>query len=135
MSSLRCAVRFVTMDHLVLDRVLARTSHVPHVISAILAARFLGAQDTVLRLCGAGIRDTTRIAAGNSALWTDILQSNASEILEVLSEVTADISAVSRSLASKSTDLTDVLQRGNAGRQSVVAAVLPAAVNSSVADR
>lgn len=114
--------RLVTMTHADHDRAVARSSHVPHLVASVLAAGLDGVDDAVLRLCGAGIRDATRIAAGDSALWTDILRANATEVAKVLSEVAADLTAASRSLSSGSTELTDLLCRGNAGRAALMAA-------------
>jgi prephenate dehydrogenase len=117
-----CGARLIIMAHAEHDQAIARSSHVPHLVASVLAASIHGVDETVLRLCGAGIRDTTRIAAGDSMLWTDILQANATEIAKVLSEVAADLDAASRSLSSGSVELTELLRRGNAGRATLMAA-------------
>ncbi|MBB5915353.1 prephenate dehydrogenase [Nocardia transvalensis] len=104
------------------DRIVSRTSHVPHLISAILAARLDGAGEEVLRLCGAGIRDTTRVAAGNAELWTDILRANADEVATELSEIAADLLTAVRALHGDPEDLTALLERGNAGRAALTGA-------------
>jgi prephenate dehydrogenase len=56
------------------DRILAATSHAPHVIAAALAAATPAA---TLAFTAGGWRDTTRIAAGDPELWADILLDNA----------------------------------------------------------
>src|SRR5262249_60494150 len=48
------------------DRYVALVSHAPHVIAAAMAARLVHAADPALLLAGQGIRDVTRIAAGDS---------------------------------------------------------------------
>lgn len=60
------------------DRIIARTSHLPHVIAALLAGR-VGRQHAAIygKFCGGGFRDTTRIAGGDPELWRDILKNNA----------------------------------------------------------
>lgn len=55
------------------DRILAATSHLPHVVAAALA---LSAGDNGL-FCGSGFRDTTRIAEGSPQVWSDIIRTNA----------------------------------------------------------
>lgn len=55
------------------DRILARTSHVPHVAAAVVAG---GLDGSDLPFASGGFRDATRIAAGDPALWTSILLSN-----------------------------------------------------------
>ncbi|MGW4743131.1 prephenate dehydrogenase [Nocardia xishanensis] len=117
-----CGARPVAMTQSAHDRALARTSHVPHLISSILAGTLDGADQQLLALCGAGITDTTRIAAGDSALWTDILQSNALEVAAALAEVAAGLTTAAHALATGSADLTELLRRGNAGRGALLTA-------------
>ncbi|WP_069159906.1 prephenate dehydrogenase [Nocardia altamirensis] len=108
--------RPIMMAHAEHDRIVARTSHVPHVIAAALAASLDSADDAMLGLCGAGIKDATRIAAGDTALWTQILRANATEVSKVLSEIAADLTAVSQALGSDVDAMTALLHRGNTGR-------------------
>jgi len=58
------------------DRWVALVSHAPHVLSAAMAARLADASDGTLFLAGQGLRDVTRIAAGDTGLWTQILAAN-----------------------------------------------------------
>lgn len=65
------------------DRLVARTSHLPHVVAAALAGALgpvCGERDFV----GAGLRDTTRIAEGPIDVWREILMANADEVLDAL---------------------------------------------------
>ena len=60
------------------DRVLARTSHLPHLVAALLVAS-VGREQAGLTLtdfCGSGFKDTTRIADGSASLWYDIFKTN-----------------------------------------------------------
>jgi prephenate dehydrogenase len=59
------------------DRILASTSHAPHLVAAALAAATPPAART---FTAGGWRDTTRIAAGDPELWADILLDNAGEV-------------------------------------------------------
>lgn len=77
----------------------ALVSHAPHVVSAAMAARLADAQDGALALAGQGLRDVTRIAAGNTALWSQILAANAAPVAEVLAAVAADLAAAAEALA------------------------------------
>ena len=59
------------------DRLLAKTSHVPHLVAALLAACVGRTQPgRVGQFCGAGFFDTTRIAEGDPQLWRDIVRAN-----------------------------------------------------------
>ncbi len=65
------------------DEALARTSHLPHLVSSVLA---FCVDDNYHHLTGTGFRDTTRIAAGDPALWTAIVKANRQPILDALGE-------------------------------------------------
>lgn len=68
-------------DH---DRLLAAASHAPHAVAAALAA---ATPSAARRFTAGGWRDATRIAAGDPALWTDILVDNAPEVDQSLARV------------------------------------------------
>jgi prephenate dehydrogenase len=88
-------VRLPAADH---DRYVALVSHAPHVVAAAMAARLAGAPDAALALAGQGIRDVTRIAAGDSGLWTQILAANAGPVADVLAAVAAELAATAEAL-------------------------------------
>jgi prephenate dehydrogenase len=81
------------------DRWVALVSHAPHVLSAAMAARLADASDGALSLAGQGLRDVTRIAAGDTGLWIQILAANAAPVADVLAAVAADLAAVAEALA------------------------------------
>jgi prephenate dehydrogenase len=112
------------------DRAVALVSHTPQLISSMVAARLQNADDTTVRLCGQGIRDVTRIAASDPAMWIDILTANPGPVAEVLAGIAGDLGetvAALRALQSSDEDkqhggiavIEDVLRRGNAGRARV----------------
>jgi prephenate dehydrogenase len=63
------------------DRALALTSHLPHLLAAALAA---GLPPELHELTATGFRDTTRVAAGEPALWTGIFLQNRDPVLAAL---------------------------------------------------
>ncbi len=63
------------------DAALATTSHLPHMIAAALA---LGTSSDLLPLVGSGWSDTTRVAAGDPALWRQIIQENQTDALHTM---------------------------------------------------
>ena len=69
------------------DRLMARTSHLPHVAASLLAATVgrTGAAEQMGPFCGPGFRDTTRVAEGSPEVWSDILQSNREFVMTELS--------------------------------------------------
>lgn len=66
------------------DRIIARTSHLPHLAASILVASVLGDSDEAFKFCGSGFRDTTRIAGGSEDIWHDIVKSNSRAVLDEL---------------------------------------------------
>ena len=59
------------------DQAVARTSHLPHLLAAMAAGRLSDAPREHLALSGQGVRDVTRIAAGDPVLWQQIITANA----------------------------------------------------------
>lgn len=109
--------RLSPADH---DRAVARTSHLPHLAAVLVAGRLADAPAAHLALSGQGVRDVTRVAASDPALWLEILGANASAVLDVLGEVRADLEALIGAVAVPgSDDLTAILARGNAGTAAI----------------
>ncbi|MFC4908090.1 prephenate dehydrogenase [Actinomadura gamaensis] len=115
-----CGAMPVTVDAEHHDRSVALVSHAPHVVSAAVAARLTGADDTALGLAGQGVRDVTRIAASDPRLWIGILAANAEPVADVLEAVATDLAVAASLLRDGSegaaTHVADLLLRGNAGR-------------------
>ena len=55
------------------DKIIARVSHFPHLVSAALVQ---SVNESQVKYAGAGFKDMTRIAASNTELWKEILFSN-----------------------------------------------------------
>jgi prephenate dehydrogenase len=74
------------------DECIARVSHLPHAVaSALVNAISLGVPDAGA-LAGGGYRDATRIAAGPSAMWREILLENREGVLAGLNDFSKTIS-------------------------------------------
>ncbi len=84
----------VTLDARRHDEAVAVVSHVPQVVSSLVAARLRDADPAALDLAGQGLRDVTRIAAGDPGLWTAILAANAGAVLPALRAVRAELDDV-----------------------------------------
>ena len=93
-----CGAVPVRTDAAAHDRWVALVSHAPHLVAAAMAARLEAAPAEALDLAGQGLRDVTRIAAGDTGLWTQILAANAEPVAEVLAAVAADLAEAARML-------------------------------------
>jgi prephenate dehydrogenase len=99
------------------DEIVAHISHLPHVIASTLCS-FLGLKDSSwIKFGGAGLRDTTRVAAGNTEMWREILQQNRSEILRALRAYQDELHGFQTALANEDYYLArHFLDRGKAYR-------------------
>jgi prephenate dehydrogenase len=122
-----CGADPVVTDPATHDSWVALVSHAPHLVAAAMAARLAPSSvpAAALTLAGGGLRDVTRIAAGDSALWAQILSANAGPVAEVVAEVAEDLAAVARLLGrlpqgtpavgAGTAGVTSLLDRGRAG--------------------
>ncbi len=77
------------------DRVMAAVSHLPHVLANVLvgrAAQALGGE--TLPAIGPSLRDATRVAGANPALWEGIYAANREALVEQLDEAAATLAEV-----------------------------------------
>ena len=84
-------------DH---DNAVAIVSHIPQLVASLTAARLQDASDEALDLAGTGVRDVTRIAQSDPALWIQILSANAHPLVEHLTSLRDDLDEVLRALGS-----------------------------------
>ena len=106
-------VTFSPEEH---DQAVARTSHLPHLLAAMAAGRLTDAPAEHLALSGQGVRDVTRIAAGDSGLWQQILTANTAALTVLLSAVRDDVDTLLTALAEGDRPrLAGILDRGVAG--------------------
>jgi prephenate dehydrogenase len=97
------------------DRAVALVSHLPQLLSSLLAAQLEGAPPTWLELAGGGLRDTTRIAASSPRLWREIIAANQEALGPLLDRVIDDLRAL-RSELSDPARVEEFIQNGNRGR-------------------
>lgn len=74
------------------DEAVARISHLPHAVASILTLAALSGAEERAALAGNGLRDSTRIAAGDPALWTEILLENRAPVVEALEAMQQELS-------------------------------------------
>lgn len=71
------------------DSTVAHTSHVPHIVAAVLALTVLGDSKTRVQRekgCAGGFRDTTRIASSAPQMWREIIENNREAVLATIAE-------------------------------------------------
>jgi cyclohexadieny/prephenate dehydrogenase len=80
------------------DRVLAVTSHLPHLIAYNIVGTAADLEEVtraeVMKYSAGGFRDFTRIAASDPTMWRDIFIANREAVLDVLGRFTEDLQAL-----------------------------------------
>jgi cyclohexadieny/prephenate dehydrogenase len=109
------------------DRVLAITSHVPHLIAYTIVGTATDLEETlkseVIKFSASGFRDFTRIAASDPVMWRDIFLNNREAVLEVLQRLNEDLTVLQRAIRWGEGDkLQELFTRTRAIRRSIVEA-------------
>jgi cyclohexadieny/prephenate dehydrogenase len=114
-----------TMDALHHDRVLAITSHLPHLIAYTIVGTASDMEEVtsseVIKFSAGGFRDFTRIAASDPTMWRDVFLSNKDAVLEMLQRFTEDLTMLQRAIRWGDGDqLFDLFTRTRAVRRSIL---------------
>lgn len=119
------SVDLMTPEHH--DRVLAITSHLPHLIAYTIVGTVADleeqAQTEVFKYAAGGFTDFTRIAASDPTMWRDVLLGNREAVLEMLGRFTEDLVALQRAIRwGEGETLFDLFTRTRAIRRGVIQA-------------
>ena len=90
------------MTPLLHDELVARSSHLPHVLAAGLANYVLNPAhpSEQPQLCATGFRDTTRIASGSPEMWRDIALANREPLARAIGAFIGELQQLQRAIAS-----------------------------------
>ncbi len=114
-----------TMDAAHHDRVLAITSHLPHLIAYTIVGTASDMEEVtaseVIKFSAGGFRDFTRIAASDPTMWRDVFLSNKEAVLEMLQRFTEDLTMLQRAIRwGDGEQLFDLFTRTRAVRRSIL---------------
>ena len=123
----RCGMRVETMDAAHHDRVLAITSHVPHLIAYTIvdtvAELEAHLKAEVIKFAASGFRDFTRVAASDPVMWRDIFLANKEAVLEMMARLYEDIALLQKAIRNgDGKTLHRVFTRSRRIRRSIVQA-------------
>ena len=95
------------------DEIVAHISHLPHLLASSLCSYLADQEPDWKQLAGSGLRDTTRVAAGDSTLWQQILEQNREEVLRAIDGFEAELHALKTALLDRdSPSVLRLLARG-----------------------
>ncbi len=109
------------------DRVLAITSHLPHLIAFTIVGTVADlerqTQSEVFKYAAGGFTDFTRIAASDPTMWRDVFLNNREAVLEMLGRFTEDLVRLQRAIRWGDGDtLFELFSRTRAIRRAVIKA-------------
>jgi cyclohexadieny/prephenate dehydrogenase len=109
------------------DRVLAITSHLPHLIAYNIVTTAADLEQVtsseVIKYSAGGFRDFTRIAASDPVMWRDVFLNNREAVLEMLGRFSEDLSALQRAIRWGDGDkLFELFTRAREIRRGIIAA-------------
>jgi len=107
------------------DRVLAITSHLPHLIAYSIVDTADQLEDEtkqeVITFSASGFRDFTRIAAGDPVMWRDVFLTNRDAVLEILGRFNEDLTALQRAIRTGDGDMLErTFARARGVRRSII---------------
>ena len=115
-SKLGCSVMLMTPARH--DRIFANVSHLPH----ITAAALLNANNAEeLKFAGRGFLDSSRIAAGPTNIWTDVLLSNAKNSVRGIDKITAELTKLKKAIKNNDKkQIEKLLQQARSKRAAMI---------------
>ena len=121
----RLGAEVETMEPAHHDKVLAITSHLPHLIAYTIVGTASDlesvTQSEVIKYSAGGFRDFTRIAASDPTMWRDVFLTNKDAVLEMLQRFSEDLTALQRAIRWGDGDaLFDLFTRTRAVRRSII---------------
>ena len=115
------SIEYLSVQHH--DKVLAATSHLPHMLAFALVTFLSGLNDhdEIFRYAAGGFRDFTRIASGDPVMWRDVCLSNGDALLSLIDAYKDELDLVSDAIKNQDADrLLELFRKAKSGGDSLV---------------
>ncbi|TDJ28851.1 MAG: prephenate dehydrogenase/arogenate dehydrogenase family protein [Gammaproteobacteria bacterium] len=115
------SIEYLSVQHH--DKVLAATSHLPHMLAFALVTFLSGLNDhdEIFRYAAGGFRDFTRIASGDPVMWRDVCLSNGDALLSLIDAYKDELDLVSDAIKNQDADrLLELFSKAKSERDSLV---------------
>ena len=118
-----CGARVEYLDVEHHDKVLAATSHLPHMLAYALVHHLsnLNEQEEIFRYAAGGFRDFTRIASSDPVMWRDVCLANGDALMELIEQYQQELERVNRAIRTgDAEELLRLFSRAKAERDSLI---------------
>ena len=112
----RVGMEVTSMDMDEHDEIMSWISHLPHLVASSLINAIISRDPEMSRYCGNGLRDTTRIAAGNPQMWMQILLGNKENLQQGIDDFIKSLEEFKEALSNG--DRVDLLKMLQSARDS-----------------
>ena len=112
-----CGAEVIEMSTEHHDKVLAATSHLPHMLAFSLVDTLSKMNDKqeIFKYAAGGFRDFTRIASSSPEMWQDICLANSDALIEMITQFQSDLNNLTKAI--KDTDKEEVLKIFNRAKK------------------
>lgn len=117
------SMEYMDVDHH--DKVLAATSHLPHMLAYALVNYLsnLNDHDEIFRYAAGGFRDFTRIASSDPVMWRDVCLSNAEALLKLIQGYSEELDMISKAIRENNAEeLLKLFGKAKSERDSLIGA-------------
>ncbi len=118
-----CGAQVETLDVAHHDKVLAATSHLPHMLAYTLVHHLsnLNDHEEIFRYAAGGFRDFTRIASSDPVMWRDVCLANGDALLDLIEQYQRELDQVAAAIrAGDADELLKLFGRAKSERDSLI---------------
>ncbi len=118
-----CGAQVETLDVAHHDKVLAATSHLPHMLAYTLVHHLsnLNDHEEIFRYAAGGFRDFTRIASSDPVMWRDVCLANGDALVELIEQYQHELDQVAAAIRDSDADeLLRLFGRAKSKRDSLI---------------
>ena len=114
-------IEYLSVEHH--DKVLAATSHLPHMLAYALVHQlsYLNDHEEIFRYASGGFRDFTRIASSDPVMWRDVCISNSDALVSLIEQYQQELDRVKSAISAGDADeLLKLFGRAKSERDSLI---------------
>ena len=114
-------IEYLDIEHH--DKVLAATSHLPHMLAYALVHYLsnLNEHEEIFRYAAGGFRDFTRIASSDPVMWRDVCIANGDAVVELIEQYQAELDRVADAIKTGDSEgLLRLFGRAKSERDSLI---------------